>query len=63
MVGDYYMSSKAGVTQENFRITEINARFMFNALLHAAYGQQALDEAWLDGLGLVSTTDGEKVKS
>jgi hypothetical protein len=33
---------------ENFRITEINARFSFNGFLHAAYGQGAVDEMLRD---------------
>ncbi|KAF5023466.1 hypothetical protein F66182_4466 [Fusarium sp. NRRL 66182] len=30
--------------EENYRITEINARYSFNGFLHAAYGQKALNQ-------------------
>jgi hypothetical protein len=46
---------------ENFRITEINARFIFNGFMHEAYGQQALDDMDLGANGLVSATDANKV--
>ena len=51
-----------GELVENFRITEINARFSFNGFMHEAYGQQALDGVGLEGRGLVSATDGQKVR-
>ncbi|GAB1214775.1 hypothetical protein ATERTT37_003944 [Aspergillus terreus] len=35
--------------QENFRITEINARFVFNGSMYVAYGQEALQ-----GVGVTS---------
>lgn len=47
---------------ENFRITEINARFSFNGFMHECYGQQALDGLGLEERGLMSATDGEKVR-
>lgn len=53
--------------EENFRITEINARFSFNGFMHAAYGQQALALA-VQGQGseatrLVGATEPEMVTS
>ncbi|PHH81764.1 hypothetical protein CDD82_7934 [Ophiocordyceps australis] len=43
---------------ERFRITEINARFCFNGLMHACYGQQALDDLGMEGSGLMGAADG-----
>ncbi|RAK79541.1 uncharacterized protein BO72DRAFT_476137 [Aspergillus fijiensis CBS 313.89] len=44
---------------ENFRISEINARFSFNGMMYAACGQQALKEEGIcdAGNGLVGTTE------
>lgn len=49
---------------ENFRISEINARFSFNGLMHEAYAQQALQDIGISGgrNGLVGTTDISKVR-
>lgn len=57
--------SQTGSIVENFRITEINARFSFNGFMHEVYGQRALDKS-LDAiggsdLGLVSATDADAV--
>lgn len=41
-----------GVVTENFRITEINARFSFNGLLHQTYGHLALDDIGIGSHGL-----------
>ncbi|XRM45636.1 hypothetical protein ABZX51_008715 [Aspergillus tubingensis] len=48
---------------ENFRISEINARFCFNGLMYAASGQQALEEQGIaDGSnGLVGATEPAKM--
>ncbi|KAH8651135.1 hypothetical protein BX600DRAFT_387632 [Xylariales sp. PMI_506] len=54
-------SNNDGVFMENFRITEINARFSFNGFMHEAYGQQALDDLGAGVKGLVSATDPEMV--
>ncbi|KAL7956545.1 hypothetical protein V8C34DRAFT_288208 [Trichoderma compactum] len=43
-----------GVAVENFRITEINARFSFNGFMHATYGHMALDDTGMGSHGLVS---------
>ncbi|KAK2591280.1 hypothetical protein QQS21_011032 [Conoideocrella luteorostrata] len=48
-----------GQTEENFRITEINARFSFNGALLEAHGQQALDSMGMDKCGLKSATNAE----
>lgn len=52
--------SEDGAIVENFRITEINARFSFNGFMHQAYGQQALDDVGV-GANLANATDSEKV--
>ncbi|KAF7557975.1 hypothetical protein G7Z17_g267 [Cylindrodendrum hubeiense] len=52
--------SQDGAIVENFRITEINARFSFNGFMHQAYGQQALDDMGV-GAGLTNATDSEKL--
>ncbi|EGR52468.1 uncharacterized protein TRIREDRAFT_54768 [Trichoderma reesei QM6a] len=46
---------------ENFRITEINARFSFNGFMHAAYGQLGLEEMGMKTYGLVSATEPKEV--
>ncbi|KAK7413980.1 hypothetical protein QQX98_007163 [Neonectria punicea] len=48
-------------SEENFRITEINARFSFNGFMHEAYGQQALDDMGMGASGLRNATDPEKI--
>ncbi|KAM0255931.1 hypothetical protein ACHAQJ_005332 [Trichoderma viride] len=50
-----------GTTIENFRITEINARFCFNAFMHATYGHTALDDTGMERHGLVSATTPKEV--
>lgn len=47
--------------EENYRITEINARYSFNAFMHVIYGQEALNTALPDNSTLVSATDSETV--
>ncbi|CAJ0546685.1 Ff.00g013120.m01.CDS01 [Fusarium sp. VM40] len=47
--------------EENYRITEINARYSFNAFMHVIYGQQALNTALFHNSTLVSATDSETV--
>lgn len=54
-------SSKAGAV-ENFRITEINARFSFNGYLYQAYGQLALYNLGMGRDGIMPATDSIKVK-
>lgn len=46
---------------ENFRITEINARFSFNGYLHQAYGQLALYNLGMGRNGIMPATDSIKV--
>ena|SRR6186713_490118 len=58
--------TRQGTTgEENFAITEINARFSFNGFMHEAYGQQALDETLHDissgTTELISATDPSEV--
>ncbi|KAB8237914.1 uncharacterized protein BDW43DRAFT_321106 [Aspergillus alliaceus] len=52
-------SGESPVPVENFRISEINARFSFNGLMYAASGQQAFHEMGICGgrNGLVGGTD------
>jgi hypothetical protein len=50
-----------GTIVENFRITEINARFSFNAFLHATYGHMALDDTGMGRYGLASATTPKEV--
>ncbi|OAA76710.1 hypothetical protein LEL_06394 [Akanthomyces lecanii RCEF 1005] len=45
---------------ENFRLTEINARFCFNGFMHGSYGQTALDGLGMEKSGLVGAADGEE---
>ncbi|KAK8914916.1 hypothetical protein H634G_09840 [Metarhizium anisopliae BRIP 53293] len=45
-----------GLGIENFRITEINARFSFNGFMHQAYGQRALDDMGVKAHGFVAAT-------
>lgn len=49
--------------EENYSITEINARFSFNGFMHESYGQQALNDS-LHGetSGLVGATDPAMVR-
>ncbi|KAH6876396.1 hypothetical protein B0T10DRAFT_414530 [Thelonectria olida] len=51
--------------EENFRITEINARFSFNGFMHEAYGQQALNDSLRgpegEPSGLVGATDPQAI--
>ncbi|KAK8096118.1 hypothetical protein PG999_014140 [Apiospora kogelbergensis] len=46
--------------QERFKVTEINARFSFNGLMHLAYGQAALQEKLGRTSEFVGATDPEK---
>ncbi|PON25375.1 hypothetical protein TGAM01_v205669 [Trichoderma gamsii] len=50
-----------GTIQENFRITEINARFSFNAYMHAVFGHTALEDTGMARYGLVPATTPTKV--
>lgn len=52
-----------GTVQENFRITEINARFSFNAYMHAVFGHTALEDTGMARYGLVPATTPKKVQS
>ena len=48
--------------EENYRITEINARFSFNGFIHEAYGQYVLNKSVSGkGSGLVGATNPETV--
>lgn len=50
-----------GRGRENFRLTEINARFCFNGFMHASYGQSALEEMGMEKTGLVGAADSAQV--
>lgn len=50
-----------GNVLENFRITEINARYPLNGYMHIAYGQQSLNLMGLEHSGLMSATDPQEV--
>lgn len=62
---EHHQPNEGAISEENFRITEINARFSFNGFMHEAYGQQALDERLentdVRSSGLCSATDPGKV--
>lgn len=47
--------------QEKFKITEINARFSFNGLMHLLYGQGVVNESIPKGSGLLGAVDVEDV--
>ncbi|XWW93964.1 hypothetical protein V2A60_001903 [Cordyceps javanica] len=53
---DFLVEDENG--DENFRLTEINARFCFNGFMHGSYGQTALDSMGMDESGLVGAADG-----
>lgn len=65
LVEKHKLTKNAVVIEENFVITEINARFSFNGFMHEAYGQQATGEVLqATGAGnkkLVNATDPGKV--
>lgn len=46
---------------ENFRITEINARFSFNGFMHQALGHETLERMGVGSNGLISTATSEDV--
>jgi hypothetical protein len=62
LVEEHHSGAATG-TVENFRLSEINARFSFNGFMLLAYGQQALHDIGVcDGRnGLVGATDPAKV--
>jgi hypothetical protein len=47
--------------RESFRITEINARFSFNGLMHLLYGQGVVNKSLPQGSGLFGAVDVEEV--
>lgn len=49
-----------GSITENFRLSEINARFCFNGFMHCAYGTQALGGRGMETAGLTFEVDGSK---
>ncbi|KAL7905931.1 hypothetical protein GGI35DRAFT_459674 [Trichoderma velutinum] len=55
------IKTQDGIAVENFRITEINARFSFNGFLHATYGHMALDDTGMRSHGLVSATSPKEI--
>jgi len=65
MVEKCATSHGSEVLEENFTITEINARFSFNGFMHEAYGQHGLDtvlgDTWARETRLTSATEPGKV--
>lgn len=59
-----FLVEKDAAGNENFRITEINARFCFNLMMYTGYGQEVLRGMGVTGAGngLVGTTDLEHVR-
>ncbi|KAL7786725.1 hypothetical protein V8C37DRAFT_391856 [Trichoderma ceciliae] len=55
------VKNEDGTVTENFRITEINARFSFNGFMHATYGHMALDDTGTGRYGLVGATKPKEV--
>ncbi|UKZ78243.1 hypothetical protein TrVFT333_005979 [Trichoderma virens FT-333] len=53
--------TKDGITVENFRITEINARFSFNGFMHATYGHMALEDTGMGRHGLASAANPKEI--
>ncbi|KAI1089358.1 hypothetical protein F5B19DRAFT_467683 [Rostrohypoxylon terebratum] len=53
--------SNCNGAREKFRITEINARFSFNGLMHGAYGQKALENIVATTNGLSSAVQADKL--
>ncbi|KAH0426026.1 hypothetical protein CcaCcLH18_10609 [Colletotrichum camelliae] len=47
--------------KENYRITEINARFSFNGFVHEAYGQCVLNKSLESSSVLVGATDANEI--
>ncbi|KAF4336264.1 multidrug transporter [Fusarium beomiforme] len=48
--------------EENYCVTEINARFAFNGFMHEAYGQEATNQSLThDKMNLVPATDPESI--
>lgn len=60
---DFLVEEDSSEGVENFRITEINARFSFNGYMFQAYGQQALKDIGVCGgsNGLVNGPDPAKI--
>ncbi|KAJ4147619.1 hypothetical protein LMH87_002131 [Akanthomyces muscarius] len=50
-----------GTCAENFRLSEINARFCFNGFMHISYGSAALEDMGMERSGLVAATDGAEL--
>nr|WNZ75480.1 hypothetical protein [Trichoderma harzianum] len=55
------IKTRDGVAVENFRITEINARFSFNGFMHATYGHMALEDTGMGSHGLVSAAQPKEI--
>lgn len=56
------MQLEDGTWAENFRLSEINARFCFNGYMHASYGHFALAGMGADKSGLAVAAEGGKVR-
>ncbi len=57
------MRAEDGTWAENFRLSEINARFCFNGFMHISYGSAALEDMGMERSGLVAATDGAEVRN
>lgn len=57
-----FLVEDANGGHENFRLSEINARFCFNGFMHGYYGQTALEKMGLTRAGLIGAADGEQVE-
>ncbi|KAJ3493096.1 hypothetical protein NLG97_g4959 [Lecanicillium saksenae] len=55
------VESDDGTCTENFRISEINARFPFNGSMHIYYGSSVLEEMNMGKSGLAAATDGAQI--
>ncbi|KAJ6787659.1 hypothetical protein PWT90_09710 [Aphanocladium album] len=53
--------TKNGIRTENFRISEINARFPFNGSMHVYYGSSVFEDMNMGQSGLRAATDGAQV--
>ncbi|OGM46081.1 hypothetical protein ABOM_005643 [Aspergillus bombycis] len=57
LVGNY----SDGHSTETYSLSEINARFCFNSIMHQAYGQEGLSDLGAGRNGLIHATDSSKI--
>ncbi|KAF1919049.1 hypothetical protein BDU57DRAFT_490977 [Ampelomyces quisqualis] len=58
---DFLVECEGG--REKFRITEINARFSFNGLMHLYYGQNVVNKSLSKSSGLSGAMDAEEISA